>query len=495
MTGSALSGTGSSRSELDLSETGSSLSSASGPDMDVAALRDPARLTFELLVDPHEVYPLLELYEQLLGWVDPDLRLFRAAECRVLSMELAKSLSPPQRPKGILVNKNHNIPEVFRAGRPDVHEDVYLGETGGDGADSAGSSPVSVILFLFEEDACSGGRVDRARKCLSRAPWKFHHCEKASRRNLNLTPHSLDYFFLAEDLPLWSVRQVHYGKEHVRVVVRTSEGAWPHMVRFYQLVLGLEPDLLRDDFCLFTVHSQIHFDIQFALKKDEASGSLTRERPSPPQSARLRFKVADLGRLVPLFPNVCRPLTDSCWLTTDHDGNQVLLDLTAAYVTGSATSSASERTSSESCGSTSSSDVSFDSHDSANSASSGESAGQGHLRSSLQSFVRRKAQGGGDGGEERRKSQRRVTFCFDDVTSTSSPPPTPPPPSVSRRGPGPRLTPVSPPRVPPLPSPTAPSPCSFPSPPETRFNLKFDTCPTAPLSHNNRREEQIGFYV
>ena len=520
-----------------MSESGSSVSSGSGSDMDLAALRDPARLTFELLVDPHEVYPLLNIYEPLIGWIDPDLRLFHVGErgadiaASVKATNVTNNRAQKGARRGILVNKHRTdndrrsfpvLPGTRMYGSDD---ETPFGRNGNghaaDGPEVVAMPPFSVILFLYEEEVTSGGRVDSARRCLSCAPWTLHHSEKAPRRNLNLNPRSLDYFFISEDLPLWSVRQVHYGKEHIRIVVQTRDDTWADMVDFYQLILGFEPDFLRDDFCLFTVHSQINFDIQFALKRADAS---TSARPSPvQQSARLQFKVMDLGRLVPLFPNVCQPVSDSCWLTTDHDGNEVILDVTGNGAAGSA-SSASDRASSESCASASSSDVSFDSHDSGNSQSSTCSLDSGGPapRSTLHAFTRTsKSQTGSSngsssssnnnsscsinsnssgsiGGENmNRKSQRRVTFCFDDVPpAASSPPaspvaprrplPPPPPARVSSR-----LKPVQPPRVPPSAAPLS----SSSSPPESRFNLRFDTCPTAPLSRNNTREEQIGFYV
>ena len=368
-----------------MSESGSSVSSGSSSDMDVVALRDPARLTFELLVDPHEVYPLLNIYEPLIGWIDPDLRLFlvgeKSAKSASVNTNVASNGSDNGGRRGILVNKQrkdnrHPSDSILRGNMKHSSDDEPIFRQNGNAAgELEGLPPFSVILFLYEEEITSGGRVECARRCLDRAPWRLHHSEKTPRRNLNLNPKSLDYFFISEDLPLWSVRQVHYGKEHIRIVVQTRGDTWTDMVEFYKLVLGFEPDFLRDDFCLFAVHSQINFDIQFALKRNDAVRSST--RPSPvPQSSRLRFKVADLGRLVPLFPNVCQPVSDSCWLTTDHDGNEVILDVTGICVASSA-SSASDRASSESCTSASSSDVSFDSHDSGNSQGSTSSLDSG----------------------------------------------------------------------------------------------------------------------
>ncbi|KAK7089917.1 hypothetical protein V1264_009797 [Littorina saxatilis] len=518
--GSTASSTASSRSEVDMFESGSTASSASGSEMDVMALRDPARLTFELSVDPHEVYPLLDLYEALTGWIDPDLRLFHAAERETVSSNTANKCHQQHSGarKGILVNKHnvnnnrHRNLSTFRGGQHfiDEGETVFRNNANDEVRLEEGSPPVSVVLFLYEEETCSGGRVDSVRQCMERAPWKLHHCERASRRNLNLNPKSLDYFFLSEDLPLWSVRQVHYGKEHIRIVVQTKDDTWLDMVQFYKLILGFEPDLLRDDFCLFTVHSQINFDIQFALKRE---GPTTSTQPSTRQSVRLKFKVAELGRLVPLFPNVCQPISEACWLTTDHDGNQVLLDVTAHCSGGSSTtSSGSDRASSESCASASGSDVSFDSHDSGPSQASTCSYDDRSCagpRSTLHNFKRTKSHSvlsnlsGSSGGSS--KSQRRVTFCFDDVPPASTSPPkcdvesrllSPAAAASSRLKAALVSSRVSTsPSSSPTPSTSPSNSSSISSVPEMMFPLKFDTCPTAPLSKNNTREEQIGFYV
>ncbi|KAK7484718.1 hypothetical protein BaRGS_00024003, partial [Batillaria attramentaria] len=504
--GSTLSSVGSSRSEIELSESGSSLSSGSGSDMDLAALRDPARLTLDLLVDPHEMCPLLDVYEPLIGWFDSDLRLFNVCE-HSTNNSINSSVNNNSTTNGCGeklkdFNSRSKLRSSARCSEPqsdkasqqrntldNTHRKVKPQSTH-EACSAEGCQKelpcLAVVLFLFEEEIQTGGRVDRARRQFERSPWRLHHCEKTQRRNLNLNRHALDYFFISEDLPLWAVRQVHYGREHIRVVVHTKEDTWSDMVQFYKLILGFEPEVLTDDFCLFTVYSQINFDIQFALKRTDSSASSSAFQPAPMQSARLKFKVAELGRLVPLFPNVCQPVSDSCWLTTDHDGNEVVLDVIGHYAgsSSSGASSGSERASSESCTSASSSDVSFDSHDSGLSHGSVFSADtrEHPPRSTLDTFKRRKSRGAIKEPGDNKKGQRRVTFCFDDVPprhSASSPPPCLPPPPV-------------------YPSDDQGSSkyrADSPSPLESRFSLRFDTCPTAPLLGNKRREEQIGFYV
>ena len=41
----------------------------------------------------------------------------------------------------------------------------------------------------------------------------------------------------------------------------------------------------------------------------------------------LGFKIGQMGNLVPLLPNMCSPMSDSRWRTTDLDGNAIYLDI------------------------------------------------------------------------------------------------------------------------------------------------------------------------
>ncbi|XP_025079924.1 uncharacterized protein LOC112555671 isoform X1 [Pomacea canaliculata] len=473
-----------SRMDVEMTEGDSILSSS---DVDSLVLRDPSRLMLELMVDLHEIHPLLELYEPLIFWVDPDLHLFRVSEhdgngpvssrltfpksilrngqSREGQSELL-SVYRTRQSTNCRRNSLSNLdPRTGCLGCRDGHRVDSIRSNGQLTNPDARELPaVSVVVFLHEEEIKPGGRVDSARKHLSQSAWKFHHCEQTSRKSLNLNSQAFDYYFISEDLPFLAVRQVHYGKEHVRVLVNTNFDTWADMVNFYQLLLGFRPDLVREDFCLFTVHSQINFDLQFALKRLDPGSTFTRVIPM--QSSRLQFKVADLGHLVPLLPNVCRPVSDTRWLTTDHDGNEVILDVTD-HGLASSTSSLSDRASSESCTSTCSSDVSFDSHDSG--VSRGGSCSSGS-RQQAPTVKRRRWE-----GDTSDRGRRRVTFCFDDTT----------PPVSTTFSPA-----TSPATEHYLPLAAKPD-----TSPEVRFTLKFDTCPTAPGDRNSKRTEQIGFYV
>lgn len=182
---------------------------------------------------------------------------------------------------------------------------------------------VAVMLFLEEEGVLGYERIQSAKRRFEKPPWKFHHSEQLGQGKINLYPYnSADYFYTSEDLPLWAVRQVHYGKEHIRIVLFVSDENWIDMVKFYTLVIGNDPDIQKDDFCLFTVHSHINYDAQFALKK--LKGETT---PRVLDSVKLQFRVSQVGNMVPLFPNICKPVSDRLWETTDHDGNNIVIEV------------------------------------------------------------------------------------------------------------------------------------------------------------------------
>jgi hypothetical protein len=253
-------------------------------DTDSIMLSDPYRLTLHCLTDSHEIYPMMDIYQPVIDWIDPDLHVIKVAE---------------------MTDTNENTKNQM---------DIYTSHI----------PSIAIMVFLHEEGMLGCERMQRAKRHFERTPWKFHHSEHVSRGRVNPYPYnSQDFYYTCEDLPLWAVRQVHCGKEHIRIVVFTSEENWNDMVRFYKLIIGSEPDLQRSDFSLFTVHTHTHYDIQFALKMLGAE-----TKPRPPSCVKLQFRVPEVGHIVPLFPNVCKPLSDTRWETMDHDDNIIILEVT-----------------------------------------------------------------------------------------------------------------------------------------------------------------------
>jgi len=231
------------------------------------------------------VHSIGDLYRPVVDWIDQDLHVYRVS-ARSADDGVNQSF-----------NQTHTVPRM---------------------------PSVAMMLFLSEEGPLGYERIQSAKRRFEKAPWRFHHSEHVGQGKINLYPYnSPDYFYTSEDLPLWAIRMVHCGKESLRVVLFVSEESWEDMIQFYKLILGFEPDLHKDDFCMFTVHNTGRYDVQFALKKLKCDTV-----PRALNSVRLQFRVSEVGSLVPLFPNVCKPVTDDIWETTDHDGNKITIEVT-----------------------------------------------------------------------------------------------------------------------------------------------------------------------
>ncbi|MBN3321447.1 F124A protein, partial [Atractosteus spatula] len=135
-------------------------------------------------------------------------------------------------------------------------------------------------------------------------------------------PCSQDFFTLAAGTPLWAVRPVHYGKEIVRFTVYCRHENFVDMVKMYQLVLQRELAQRREDFCFFVVYASLDTEVQLSLKRLPRGQS-----PAPTESAIVEFRVQDIGRLVPLLPHPCTPISEVRWQTEDYDGNKILLQV------------------------------------------------------------------------------------------------------------------------------------------------------------------------
>lgn len=264
------------------SETGSEHTSISdNSDTDSLMVFDHPRMTLQFLTDTNEISAMEDLYRPILNWIDPDLHLLKVTD----SSECQGCGSP-------MPNTGTRLPSM------------------------------AVMVFLHEEGMVGFQRIQSAKRNFEKAPWKFHHSEEVQRGAINPYPYnSQDFYYTSETLPLWAIRQVHYGKEHIRVVLFVSEEKWDSMIPFYKLLVGSEPDSKREDFCLFTIYSHVNFDVQLALKKLQSD-----IKPRVLDNVKLQFRVSDLGTIMPSLPNLCLPLSDSRWETTDYDGNVIVME-------------------------------------------------------------------------------------------------------------------------------------------------------------------------
>ncbi|BFZ00630.1 hypothetical protein BsWGS_03669 [Bradybaena similaris] len=265
---------------------------------------DPCRVTLHIITDTCQAVSLFDLYQDVINWVDPHLRLFRITE-------RADAPDDTSHTKLQAIGKCCDIPAIAMT--------IFLKAADENGNDND------------KEEVGGSYRADAALQMFRHHPWRFHHSEQIAQGKINVvSSNSQDFYYTSDDLPLWAVRHVHYGREHVRYVLYTSEYSWPDQVHFYELILGIEPDVLREDFCLFTLYTHDDYDVQFALKKLDSSMNIITLN-----NVHIHVKVKDIGLLVPLFPNVCRPISDVKWQTTDHEGNVIVLDSSQCYSSAS----------------------------------------------------------------------------------------------------------------------------------------------------------------
>ncbi|XP_077987900.1 protein FAM124A-like [Glandiceps talaboti] len=259
------------------------MTSTSSDDSFEGELGDPFVVSVHFIADKGEAVKLRDLFQPLLEWIDPEFKLF-------------------------------NIVERTESNGTSRHK-----LTNGDIYDSTPS--LAVLLFLQEELLI--GRMTTAQQYLAKSPWRFHHSVTPNGHYSLCPPNRQDFYVNSDDMPMWGVRQVHYGKEHLRFQIFCSETNWNDMIELYSLILGKSPDVKKVDFCYFTVFSQANVDVQLSLKRLSHKAN-----PRTLNSSILQFKVKEVGSLVPLLPNTCCPISKRRWQTTDYDGNRLLLQVT-----------------------------------------------------------------------------------------------------------------------------------------------------------------------
>nr|XP_023687577.1 protein FAM124A isoform X2 [Paramormyrops kingsleyae] len=240
-------------------------------------LPDPYLVSVHIITDPGTAKPLQRAADAALSWVHPELRLLCVSE-----------RGPGQcRPKRAPVSSG-----------------------------SVAIPVLAIILFLREGPAaCLYG-------ALQFPPWHHHHTERPEGHRSPLPPAGLDLFTLGPGTPPWAVRQVHYGREVVRLAVSCRHEHFGDTVRLYSLLLHRRPAQTTEAFCFFVLYSTPDMEIQLSLKRLPR-----RQSPTPIEAAVLEFRVQDVGALVPLLPRPCTPISAARWQTEDYDGNKILLQV------------------------------------------------------------------------------------------------------------------------------------------------------------------------
>nr|XP_061799485.1 protein FAM124A-like [Nerophis lumbriciformis] len=240
--------------------------------------RDPFLVSVHLIADPGEGGVLQRAADSMLAWLHPELQLFRVSERAVFA-------------------------ECTRPKRHHGHQGA------------APQPALAVILFLQE----GGGGSEE----LGRPPWRYHHSEEVSgTQRSEATVSTQDFFTLGSGTPVWAVRRVRYGKGTLRLTVYCCHDNYAHTVRLYKLLLGRRLAHKKHDFCFLVVYSNPRLEVQMAFRRLPRG-----RRPAPLDSAVVEVRVRDVGALVPLLPNVCRPISDIRWQTQDYDGNKILLQV------------------------------------------------------------------------------------------------------------------------------------------------------------------------
>ncbi|XP_013923659.1 PREDICTED: protein FAM124B-like [Thamnophis sirtalis] len=240
---------------------------------------DSMRMTVHLLANTGHAMHLQQALDQLQEWICLDIRLFLVSE----------------RPSPI------KYYETYRQ-------------------KSSRFPSTSVLLFLHED--FGEERFFQVHDFFQHPPWQPVHIECPNRK---LPLHALDhqdFYGLDEHMPIWGLRQVHYGMEILRVTLYCSFDNYEDAVRLYETILQKEASVQKSGFCAFLLYTTRSLVVQLCLKQLPLGMSVELK-----ESSVLQFKVYEIGELVPLLPNPCVPISNTRWQTEDYEGNKILLQV------------------------------------------------------------------------------------------------------------------------------------------------------------------------
>lgn len=179
---------------------------------------------------------------------------------------------------------------------------------------------MSVLLFLHED--LGEERIFQVHDFFQRPPWQHVNMESAHGKWSLHALYQQDFYGLDEHMPVWGVRQVHYGTEILRITVYCSFDNYCDAVRLYEMILQKEATLQKSSFCAFVLYTTHSIAVQLCLKQLPLGMSIDSK-----ESSVLQFKVHEIGQLVPLLPNPCVPISSTRWQTEDYEGNKILLQV------------------------------------------------------------------------------------------------------------------------------------------------------------------------
>nr|XP_020651154.1 protein FAM124B [Pogona vitticeps]XP_020651155.1 protein FAM124B [Pogona vitticeps] len=184
----------------------------------------------------------------------------------------------------------------------------------------------SVLLFLHEE--FGEERIFQVHDFFQHPPWHRVHVACSSGKRSPQALDSQDFYGLDEHMPVWGLRQVHYGTEILRITLYCSFDNYDDTVRLYEMILQKKATVQKSSFCAFVLYATQSIAVQLCLKQLPVGMSVDSK-----ESSVLQFKVHEIGQLVPLLPNPCIPISSTRWQTEDYEGNRILLQVqgTANY--------------------------------------------------------------------------------------------------------------------------------------------------------------------
>ncbi|XP_054838153.1 protein FAM124B [Eublepharis macularius] len=178
----------------------------------------------------------------------------------------------------------------------------------------------SVLLFLHED--LGEERIFQVHDFFQHPPWHRVNLESANGKLSYQAVGNQEFYGLDEHMPVWGVRQVHYGTEILRITLYCSFDNYDDAVRLYEMILQKEATVQKSSFCAFVLYSTKNTAVQLCLKQLPPGMSVDLK-----ESSVLQFKVHEIGQLVPLLPNPCVPISSARWQTEDYEGNKILLQV------------------------------------------------------------------------------------------------------------------------------------------------------------------------
>lgn len=172
---------------------------------------------------------------------------------------------------------------------------------------------LAVIMFTMDTEP-EPTKLDCCRQTFGKSPWKFHHTTElnTSKQASNRVHVRQEFYELMPYLPLFSMSPLHFGKQILRINVFTYNH--DDMVKFYSLLFGVLPTVVREDFCYFQFNHSKSLTIQLSLKGGR------KLMPYPTGGADIKVTVSDLPSHFELLP-----VSDGTQRLKDPDSNILVI--------------------------------------------------------------------------------------------------------------------------------------------------------------------------